>query len=225
MSLVGYIRVSTDMQEDGLEVQKNALFEWAKKHNKTLTYIFEDINVSGALCFSKRQGLLQAIQLLKKGDVLLVQRRDRLGRELYVITTIEYQVKKRGARIVSTSGEGTDSNDPASKMLSAMVDVFSSYERDVITTRIKLAMLAKKKRGEVVGYVPYGKKRTDGNILVDNEQEKKVIAYILKLEKEGTSHTRIAQKLLKKGIVNRKGEKWHKSSLQRLIKINRIDTK
>ena len=71
--LIGYARVSTDDQE--LNLQRDAL----KKHGCREDRIFVD-QASGAR--AQRPGLETCLETLRKGDVLLVWRLDRLGRSM-----------------------------------------------------------------------------------------------------------------------------------------------
>lgn len=48
---------------------------------------------------------------------------------------IEKEVKKRGARIISAAGEGTESDDPGQILMRRMVDAFAEYERAIIKRR------------------------------------------------------------------------------------------
>lgn len=72
MARIGYARVSTADQHLGL--QNNALRAAGCER------IFEDYGVSGAQ--SKRCGLTSVLKALRKGDVLVVWRLDRLGRSV-----------------------------------------------------------------------------------------------------------------------------------------------
>lgn len=74
---------------------------------------FSDAGISGATPIDKRFGLLDILSLLKRGDVVPVAKRDRLGRDWMVIAMIEAAMKQAGARIASAAGEGTDSDDPS----------------------------------------------------------------------------------------------------------------
>ena len=47
---------------------------------------------------------------LGKGDVLIVAKRDRLGRDVLNVAMFERLAERKGARIVSAAGEGTDTN-------------------------------------------------------------------------------------------------------------------
>ena len=74
--------------------------------------------------------MLEAVQTISEGDVLLVSKRDRIGRlDPLDMAMIEAAVRQRGARIVSAAGEGTEDDGPSSILMRRMVDAFSEYER------------------------------------------------------------------------------------------------
>lgn len=220
MRIFGYIRVSTDQQDNGLEVQKKAIEEYAKNNHIPIAQIIIDEGVSGIKEHVDRPGLFEAIQLLKKDDILLVHRRDRIGRNRIVIAKIEYDIAKKGARIVSTSGEGTDKDDPASVLMSQIIDSFSQYEHSVIRGRIVCSMRIKKQRGELVGGLPFGKQvGLDKKRLIINRKEVSIIKRIVELSRV-KSIRRIAQELNEEKIFNR-GRCWNHSSIHYLLKKHR----
>ena len=49
--------------------------------------------------------------------MLLVARPDRIGRDVITVAMIERLVAKRGARLISAAGEGTESDDPAGVLM------------------------------------------------------------------------------------------------------------
>ena len=159
MKIIGYIRVSTDQQVEsglGLESQKQACNDYAQKLGNTIHEFFQDDGLSGSLTLEKRPGILQAIAALNKGAILVVAKRDRLGRDNFVLAMIESAVARKGARIVSAAGEGTNNDDPSSMLMRRMIDAFSEYERLIIKERTKAALHVKKGRNERVGHIPFG---------------------------------------------------------------------
>jgi DNA invertase Pin-like site-specific DNA recombinase len=72
-----------------------------------------DAGTSGSLAIEDRPVLVDAVAVLRRGDVLLVAKRDRLRRDVIAVAMIERLIATRGARIVSAAGEGTESDDPA----------------------------------------------------------------------------------------------------------------
>ena len=86
-----------------------------------LTDTFINAGTSGGLAIEDRPVLLEAVAALKCGDVLLVAKRDRLGRDVIAVAMIERLVSKRGARVVSAAGEGTDSDDPSALLMRRLI--------------------------------------------------------------------------------------------------------
>lgn len=159
MQAVLYCRVSTTEQSVsglGLEAQLHAMQQHCARHGWQLVGTFTDAGVSGAAPLDKRPALLDAVNAVSRGTVLLVMKRDRLARDVVSCALVERMVQKRGGRVVSVAGEGTDDDDPTSVLMRRIVDAFSEHERLVIAARTRAALLAKKRRGERAGRVPYG---------------------------------------------------------------------
>ena len=221
MSHHAYLRVSTQDQAEsgaGLAAQLDVCRRFAKSQDAELVEVFEDKGVSGAKGLEARPGLLDAIAALKKGDVLLVAKRDRLGRDPIKVAMIESAVARKGARIVSTAGEGTDGDDPASVLMRRMIDAFAEYERLLIGARTKAALGAKKARGERTGSVPYGyTMAADGVHLDVVPEEQEVIAEARRLHGAGQSLRAIARELERQGFVSRAGKLFDATQVRRMV--------
>src|SRR5437764_1306819 len=90
-------------------------------------------------------------------DLLLVAKRDRLGRDVIEVAMIERLITKRGARIVSAAGEGTENDDPSGILMRRLIDSFAEYERLIIRARTRAALAAKRRRGERISrFAPFG---------------------------------------------------------------------
>ena len=152
-----------------------------------------------------------------KGDTLIVAKRDRLGRDPLVVAMIEASVKRKGARIVSAAGEGTDSDSPTDILMRRMVDAFAEYERLVIGARTKAALGAMKSRGERVGSIPYGfRVALDGKTLIEDQDEQETLALVHDLQAEGLSLRAIAARLESAGRRSR-GTGWHPQTIKNIL--------
>ena len=88
MATFAYLRVSTIGQAAsgaGLDAQLDACIQAA---GGTLDGVFRDEGVSGATSMVQRPGLMAAIESLRKGDTLIVGKRDRVARDLLVLSLI-----------------------------------------------------------------------------------------------------------------------------------------
>lgn len=221
MKIYGYVRVSTDGQAEsglGLEAQLKAIEVYAKKHGYEISQIFRDEGIGGAT-LEERPGLMEVLNILKKGDVLLVAKRDRLARGDHM-ALVQMAVNKKKARIISSAGEGTESgdqDDPMSYMMRGMTDLFAGFERLLIKSRTKAALQAKKARGERVGHIPFGHKLADDGIHLEfEEDEQDILRQLRDLKAEGLSLREIATELNKRGAFNRGGSAWNHASIHRI---------
>lgn len=218
MNFIAYLRVSTEQQAlsgAGLDAQHDA----CERVAGSLAGIYRDEGVSGKTGIDKRPALLDAIAQLKKGDVLIVAKRDRLGRDPMVVAMIESAVKRKGARIVSAAGEGTDSDSPTDILMRRMVDAFAEYERLIIGARTKAALQAKKARNESTGYIAYGYQLSDDGVHVEEcLEEQATLRKIELLRQSGMSLRKVADELNQLGIFKRGGEKWNHVNLHNVCK-------
>ena len=67
VTIIGYIRVSTDEQSLSVEAQHQALTRWCQTHEAQLLAVYEDVGVSGSTPLEKRPGLLSALNALARG--------------------------------------------------------------------------------------------------------------------------------------------------------------
>jgi DNA invertase Pin-like site-specific DNA recombinase len=215
--VVAYLRVSTTEQANGLDVQRSEVERWARSRGVEVAAWFVDRGVSGGAALDKRPALLEALGVLTKGDVLVVQKRDRLARDVGNAILVEGIVAKAKAALVSTHGEGDgDAEDPMAFAFRRMADVFAQVERMQIKARTKAALRAKKARGECVGMVPYGFRR-EGDVLVRDEGEQEVLACVRGLRAAGLSERAIVAELAQAGHVARSGRPFQKTQVHRML--------
>lgn len=221
MNAVAYLRVSTDEQAQsgaGLEAQRAACERWAAAQGATLT-VYRDEGVSGAAPLDERPALLEALAALRKGDVLLVAKRDRLARDPMVTAMVERMAQRAGARVVSAAGEGTDGDSPTDVLMRRIVDAFAEYERLLIGQRTKAALKAIRSSGRKTGGdVPYGfQLGADGRTLEPCASEQRVIARVRELRAAGLSQRAIAADLTAAGLLARTGKPFVNVQVGRML--------
>ena len=217
---VAYLRVSTEAQENsglGLEAQQAAIEAAAARLGFSVLETFTD-TVSGGLALEYRPALLSALEAIRAGDVLLVAKRDRLGRDVLNVAMIERLVERRGARVYSAAGEGTDDDGPTGRLMRQIIDAFAEYERALIRARTRAAMAAAKKRGQRVGQIPWGMTLgDDGRSLVPNLEERALLAEIRALRDQGLALIQIAETLNERGLRNRQNRLWRAGFIAQLL--------
>jgi DNA invertase Pin-like site-specific DNA recombinase len=214
-----YLRASTDDQHLSPEAQRHAISGWATRATMTIVSEHEDLGISGATGLDKRPGLLNALNLLQRGDVLVVARRDRLGRDALVLAMVEASVARKGARIVSAAGEGTDGDDPTHVLMRRIVDAFAEYERLVLKARTRAALKVKQRRGERTGSIPYGSRLDEDTVhLIDVAEEQVVVREARRLRGEGLSLRNVATELERQGMLSRSGRPFAAVQVARMTR-------
>lgn len=221
MKYVIYLRVSTDQQTEsglGLEAQREICKKYVLENGNHQYLEFMDEGFSGSLSMEKRPGMLAAIDSLKEGDIIVIAKRDRLGRDIIVNAMIESAIVRKKAKLVSASGDFRSDDEPTSILMRRMMDAFSEYERLIIGARTKSALQVKKSRNERVEYIPYGFKLSeDGIHLEQHPDEQDILSKIKEGREFGLSLRKIAQDLNEMGLANRLGP-WNHVSVKRVMK-------
>ena len=195
MNGILYSRVSTTEQADsgaGLAAQVAAVEAYAHRAGITITGRFEDAGLSGAAGIENRPALAAAIGAHRRGDVLLVAKRDRLGRDVMLVMTIDRMVSRRGAKVVSCDGIG-NGDGAADQFMRTVMDAAAQFERGLIRARTKAAMHEMRKAGERTGTIPFGWSLDADGRLEQVAEEQEVIARIEALRADGMSYRAIAQ--------------------------------
>ena len=90
---------------------------------------------------------------LRKGDVLVVWKLDRLSRSLRDVLTIMERVQESKAGFRSLT-EAVDTTTPVGRMMMQMVGAFAEFERAMLKERTKAGVDAARKEGRIGGRPP-----------------------------------------------------------------------
>jgi DNA invertase Pin-like site-specific DNA recombinase len=137
MTVIGYARVSTTDQD--LSIQRTALKAAgcdvirAEKKSGTTT--------------QGREELRTVLDFLRKGDVLMVTRIDRLARSIADLQDIVRSIRERGAALRATE-QPVDTGTAAGKCFLDMLGVFAEFETSLRRER-QLEGIAKAKAAGV----------------------------------------------------------------------------
>jgi len=204
---VAYIRVSTEEQKLGPEAQRAMIEEWANREDVSVVRWFVDQGVSGGSELSDRPSLIEALTELRAAGagILVVAKRDRLARDVFVSLMIDRDVVALGGRVVSADGIANGVG-AANNLLRVILDGFAAYEREVIGDRTREALGAKRARGERIGTVPFGfRLADDGARLIEDAEEQSTLQAARALRASGLSLRAVARELAIRGHLSRKG--------------------
>jgi site-specific DNA recombinase len=225
MKYVIYIRVSTEEQKKsglGVAAQEKSCLDYIARNQQHPYVIFKDEAVSSGLRLEERKGLMDAVDCLQSGDILLVHSRDRFGRNIRENAILEYEIKKKGCSVVAVNMNTSDLDDGIAQLMTTIVDAFAQYERYLISRRTKAALARKKAKGERVGHIPYGFMLDSNKVLTVNPQEQETLKRMYYLRKvEGLPFRRIASILNAEGYrnrptTNRQNGHWNHGSTSRV---------
>lgn len=218
MRAVGYVRVSTEGQAvEGvsLDMQRAKLAAWAELHDAELLAVYADDGISGSR--ADRPGLVDAIARAKREKAaLVVYSLSRLSRSTLDTLRIAGDLERSGCDLVSLV-EQVDTTTPAGRVIFRVLAAFAEFERDQLAERTRQAMQHLRSQGRVVGAIPHGYSR-DGDRLIPQEQEQRVVALASELRAQGLSLRAIADELAQRGAFNRAGRPFRAESVRALLR-------
>ena len=136
---IGYARISTT--EQNLDLQIDALKQVGCER------IITD-EVSGVK--SERKGLQELMNILRKGDEVIVWRLDRLGRSLKHLIELINHFNEIGVTFTSLQ-ESINTNNSTGKLIFHIFGALSEFERNLILERTKAGLSSARARGRLGG--------------------------------------------------------------------------
>jgi len=140
--LIGYARVSTSEQETATQVTSLKAAGCERIYRE---------KASGGRW--DRPELHRLLDQLRKGDVLVVWKLDRLSRSLRDVLTIMERLSEAKAGFRSLT-EAVDTTTPAGRMMMQMVGAFAEFERAMLRERTKAGLEAALRDGRIGGRPP-----------------------------------------------------------------------
>jgi DNA invertase Pin-like site-specific DNA recombinase len=158
-----YLRVSGkgQLKGDGFERQRDAVARFARANGYAVVEEFRDEGVSGTKELASRPGLAALIDRVESDGVqtVLVERADRLARDLMVNEVIVHQFMRVGARVITADGADltTADDDPTRTLIRQVLGAVAQFEKSVLVMKLRAARdRTRLKRGRCEGRKPYG---------------------------------------------------------------------
>ncbi len=103
-----------------------------------------------------RPGLDAALKAIREGDVLIVWKLDRLGRNLRHLVNTVHDLAERGVgfKVLSGHGASIDTTTPAGKLVFGIFAALAEFERELISERTKAGLASARAWGRAGG-APY----------------------------------------------------------------------
>jgi len=217
---IGYIRTSTDKQDNSVKLQTHQITDYCEKNNLFLSELIVDEGLSGK-DIKNRVGYHRIMEMVenKEIDTLIVLSLSRWGRNLKQnYESIEVMIKT-DTNFVSLK-EQVDLSSPMGRFMVNVMSSLYQMEREMISDRVTDILKDKKENGVVYGVTPYGFDR-DGEFLVPNTQQQKVLKKIHSLRDKGLSYQKISDFLNRNKHNKKNGKKWNRYDVFHIIKTER----
>lgn len=137
----GYIRVSDKSQisGDGFLRQEKAIKDYAKANNFEVVSIYREEGVSGTLL--NRPTLTQLLLDLETEDVktVIIERIDRLARDLMIQENIIHDMQKRDITLLSATDGDLLQDDPTRKLIRQVLGSIAEYDKSMLVAKLKAA--------------------------------------------------------------------------------------
>ena len=207
-----YLRVSGKGQVngDGFPRQIKAIREYAKAHDIRIAKIYREEGVSGTKDMENRPALLEMMRALHSNgtNLILVEKLDRLARDLMIQETIIGDLRKYGFELISVAEPDLCKDDPTRTLMRQIFGAIAEYDKAMIVSKLRGARQRKKAlTGRCEGNKPYG----------HYPGEKTTLERMRELKAEGLGFDRLAAKLHEEGFRTRKGTAWHGFTVNRIL--------
>lgn len=139
---IGYVRISKTDGSQSFDLQKDALIKVGVLPDK----IYED-KASGKK--DNREGLAACLKALREGDVMVVWKLDRLGRNLkHLVSTVQDLAKRNvGFKVLNGQGANIDTTTSNGRLIFGIFASLAEFEAELIRERTMAGLAAARARG------------------------------------------------------------------------------
>jgi putative DNA-invertase from lambdoid prophage Rac len=141
-----YCRVSSAEQTTDNQIQEIAASGFQVDSRRIITE-----TVSGSVAAMVRKGFLSLLNKLESGDILVVTKLDRLGRNAIDVRSTVERLASVGVRVHCLALGGADLASPAGKMTMGVIAAVAEFERDVLIERTQSGLARAKSQGKKLG--------------------------------------------------------------------------
>lgn len=207
-----YIRVSGQGQitGDGFTRQNKAIQEYAQTNGYQIVQTYQEEGISGTL--QDRPSLTNMmIDLEENGHgikTVIIERIDRLARDLMVQENILHDMNKHGIKIISVADGNLLKDDPTRKLVRQVLGAIAEYDKTMTVLKLKAARDRQRaQNGKCEGRKSY------------NEANPDLIKEIKRLRRKPRNGKRLSlQKTVE--TLNAKG---YKTAMGKEITLSRLD--
>jgi putative DNA-invertase from lambdoid prophage Rac len=144
-----YARVSTIEQETENQIAEIKVAGFAVEQHRTIAE-----TVSGSVAIAKRAGFSRLLDKMEQGDVLIVTKLDRLGRDAIDVSSTVAKLEALGIRVHCLALGGVDLTSSAGKLTMGVINAVAQFERDLLIERTQAGLVRARAEGKRMGRPP-----------------------------------------------------------------------
>lgn len=141
-----YCRVSTADQTTDNQVREIEAAGFAIEPRRVIAE-----TVSGSVAAMERAGFAKLVDRLEDGDVLIVTKLDRLGRNAMDVRATVEALAAIGVRVHCLALGGVDLTSAAGKMTMGVLSAVAEFERDLLIERTQAGLSRARAEGKALG--------------------------------------------------------------------------
>jgi putative DNA-invertase from lambdoid prophage Rac len=141
-----YARVSTFDQTPENQIREIEAAGFAVQPHRIVAE-----TISGSMAIALREGFSKLLDRMEKGDVLIVTKLDRLGRDAIDVSATVAKLEDIGIRVHCLALGGVDLTSSAGKMTMNVINAVAQFERDLLIERTQSGLARAKAEGKMLG--------------------------------------------------------------------------
>jgi len=107
--------------------------------------------ISGSIATSQRPGFARLVDRLEAGDVLVVTKLDRLGRNAMDVGATVARLADLGVRVHCLALGGVDLTSSTGKLTMSVINAVAEFERDLLIERTQAGLSRARAEGKAIG--------------------------------------------------------------------------
>jgi putative DNA-invertase from lambdoid prophage Rac len=144
-----YARVSTSDQNTKNQIHEVEAAGFVVNQHRIVTE-----SISGSVTASERPQFAKLLDRLEPGDVLIVTKLDRLGRNAMDVRSTVERLAAVGVRVHCLALGGVDLTSAAGKMTMGVLTAVAEFERDLLIERTHAGIARARAEGKTMGRPP-----------------------------------------------------------------------
>jgi DNA invertase Pin-like site-specific DNA recombinase len=215
----GYCRVSgpSQVEGDGFPRQREAIETYARANGLRIVRWFNEKAVPGKTEWEDRPAWSEMVLELNGVCTIVIEKLDRLARDLMVQEHVITDLQARGVKLVSVCEPDLMATDPTRVLMRQIMGAIAQYDKSMLVAKLRASRDRKKKQtGRCEGALPYGSPGTAA-------EEQEVLEKVRAMRGDGASWWACCDELNSMGYRTRprkgtpEGAEWYPGNLSRLF--------